>query len=75
MCAVRYLTFDVTVTCRVDADTERCDYGVKGSPVWDEIKPETLEVSMISIDDMSGDVLECIKELAYEKALEDGEWQ
>lgn len=31
------------------ADTERTDYGVPGSPVWDEIDPTTIRVSSIEI--------------------------
>jgi hypothetical protein len=26
------------------ASIERCDYGVEGSPVWYEVKPETIEI-------------------------------
>jgi hypothetical protein len=26
------------------ASTERCDYGVDGSPVWDEVNPDTIEI-------------------------------
>ena len=26
------------------ASTERCDYGVEGSPVWEEINPDTIEI-------------------------------
>jgi hypothetical protein len=26
------------------ASTERCDYGVEGSPVWDEVNPDTIEI-------------------------------
>lgn len=79
---VRYVSFDVTVTCRVDAETERCDYGVRGSPVWDEIKPETLSVSCVAIDEvnisldaMPKDVREYLEEMAAETALADGEWE
>ena len=31
------------------AETERTDYGVPGSPVWDEIDPTTIQVSSIEI--------------------------
>ena len=31
------------------AETERTDYGVPGSPVWDEIDPSTIRVSSIEI--------------------------
>ncbi len=77
---VQYVSFNVTVTARVDADTERCDYGVKGSPVWDEIKPETLSVSGMeiegfSLDAMPKDVREYLEEMAAETALADGEWE
>jgi hypothetical protein len=26
------------------ASTERCDYGVEGSPVWYEVNPDTIEI-------------------------------
>jgi hypothetical protein len=26
------------------AQAERCDYGVEGSPVWDEVNPDTIEI-------------------------------
>ena len=26
------------------ATTERCDYGVPNSPVWDEVNPDTIEI-------------------------------
>ena len=26
------------------ASTERCDYGVPNSPVWDEVNPDTIEI-------------------------------
>ena len=26
------------------AETERSDYGVEGSPVWDEVDPDTIEI-------------------------------
>lgn len=31
------------------AETERTDYGVPGSPVWDEIDPSSIRVSSIEI--------------------------
>jgi hypothetical protein len=31
------------------AETERTDYGVPGSPVWDEIIPETIEATHLTI--------------------------
>lgn len=31
------------------AETERTDYGVSGSPVWDEIDPSSIRVSSIEI--------------------------
>ena len=31
------------------AETERTDYGVPGSPVWDEIDPTTIRVASIEI--------------------------
>ena len=26
------------------ASTERCDYGVPNSPVWDEVNPDSIEI-------------------------------
>ena len=26
------------------AESERCDYGIEGSPVWDEVNPDTIEI-------------------------------
>jgi hypothetical protein len=26
------------------AQTERCDYGVPNSPVWDEVNPDSIEI-------------------------------
>jgi hypothetical protein len=26
------------------AESERCDYGVEGSPVWYEVNPDTIEI-------------------------------
>ena len=31
------------------ASTERCDYGVEGSPVWDEVNPDTIEILTFDI--------------------------
>lgn len=31
------------------AETERADYGVKGSPVWDEVIDSTVEVYTLAI--------------------------
>lgn len=41
------------------AETERTDYGVPGSPVWDEIDPTTIRVSSIEILGVE------VKHLAY----------
>ena len=77
---VQYVSFDVTVTCRVDCEMERNDYGVSGSPIWYEPDPDTIEVSAIDIEGFSVDgipkeLLEHLEELAAETALADGEWQ
>jgi hypothetical protein len=31
------------------ARTERSDYGVPGSPVWDEVDPSSVEIATLSI--------------------------
>ena len=31
------------------AETERCDYGVPNSPVWDEVNPDTIEIKFLTI--------------------------
>jgi hypothetical protein len=31
------------------AETERCDYGVPNSPVWDEVKDDTIEIKFLTI--------------------------
>ena len=31
------------------AQAERCDYGVEGSPVWDEVNPDTIEILTFDI--------------------------
>jgi hypothetical protein len=31
------------------AQTERFDYGVEGSPVWDEINPDSIEILTLDI--------------------------
>ena len=31
------------------ASTERCDYGVPNSPVWDEVNPDTIEILTFDI--------------------------
>lgn len=37
------------MTVSFTAETERTDYGVPGSPVWDEIDPTTIRVSSLEI--------------------------
>ena len=31
------------------ASTERCDYGVEGSPVWYEVNPDSIEILTLDI--------------------------
>lgn len=31
------------------AESERCYYGVEGSPVWDEVNPDTIEILTLDI--------------------------
>lgn len=33
----------------VSFDTERADYGVPGSPVWDDMMPETLSLESLTM--------------------------
>lgn len=37
------------MTVSFTAETERTDYGVPGSPVWDEIDPASIRISSIEI--------------------------
>ena len=37
------------MTVSFTAETERTDYGVPGSPVWDEIDPTTIRAASIEI--------------------------
>ena len=70
----------LTVTAWVKADAERCDYGVRGSPVWYEASNAELhgleiEGLEVSIDSLPKDVRELIEEKAVEAALEKDEWE
>ncbi len=38
------------------AEIERSDYGVKGSPVWSEVLPETITVETLEICGVSIDI-------------------
>ena len=31
------------------AQTERCDYGVPNSPMWDEVNPDSIEILTLDI--------------------------
>lgn len=45
-----YATYDgEEITAQFSAATERCDYGVKGSPVWDEVLPSTITLDALEI--------------------------
>ena len=51
------------ITVSFTAETEKADYGVPGSPVWDEIDPDTIEVTAleilgvdVNIDDLPADL-------------------
>lgn len=59
---VQYVSFEITVTARVDADLDRSDCWIVS------------EVSGIGIDGSSQGLLEYIEEIAAEVALEKGEW-
>lgn len=45
------------------AQTERSDYGVPNSPVWDEIRPETIEILHFDILGIDVDFLTLPKKL------------
>ena len=60
--SVQYVTFEVTVTARVDANLDRSDCWIVS------------EVSGIGVDGSSQGLLEYIDEIAAEVALEKGEW-
>ena len=59
---VQYVSFEVTVTARVDANLDRSDCWIVS------------EVSGIGVDGSSQGLLEYIEEIAAEVALEKGEW-
>lgn len=43
----KYCSDDIEV--HFSAQTERCDYGVPGSPVWDEVDPDTVTIDSVEI--------------------------
>ncbi len=68
MCAVRYVTFSVEVTARVDADEDR-----SGNMIVSEVS--SLFIGGFSIDRELKDMREYLDETAAEVALADGEWE
>ena len=68
MCAVRYVTFQVEATARVDADEDR-----SGNMVVSEVS--SLCIGELSLDKELKDVREYLEETAAETALSDGEWE
>ena len=59
------------------AETERCDYGVPNSPVWDEVNPDTIEIMYLAIlgvdvdpRQLPKDLLEAIHALSDEVEFE-----
>jgi hypothetical protein len=65
------------MTIKFTAETERCDYGVDRSPVWDEIKPETVEIESLEIlgvevdpAKLPPDLVEAIRALSAEITFE-----
>ena len=61
------------MTVWFQAQSERCDYGVRGSPVWYEIDPATVEVTDLEIlgvhvdfEKLPGDLQEAIRALSDE---------
>jgi len=60
------------------AQTERTDYGVPGSPVWNEIDPDTIEVFNltilghdVNIDDLPEAIRKAIIDLIDEIDMEE----
>jgi hypothetical protein len=62
------------------AQTERSDYGVPNSPVWDEVNPDTIEVQYLTIlgldvdisklpKDLQGAIYELCNEVTFEEEL------
>ncbi len=47
----RYHGDDIRVT--FEAETERCDYGVRGSSQWEELRVETIKVTSLTILDVT----------------------
>ena len=67
---------EITVIFR--AKTERSDYGVPGSPVWDEVDPSSIMVESleilgvdVKINDLPADLQEAIRNLSDEVEFED----
>ncbi len=65
--SVRYVTFSVEVTARVDADEDR-----SGNMIVSEVS--SLFIGGFSIDRELKDMREYLGETAAEVALADGEW-
>ena len=68
MCAVRYVTFSVEVTARVDANEDR-----SGNMIVSEVS--SLFIGDFSLDRELKDMREYLDETAAEVALADGEWE
>lgn len=61
------------ITVSFVTETEKADYGVPGSPVWDEIDPDTIEVTAleilgvdVNIDDLPADLQSAVLALIDE---------
>ena len=73
------VTVTIEIEVEVTADAERSDYGVEGSPVWDEAVNLQCENEIIvegvpiMLDAMPKDVRELVMKMAYE-AAHDGDW-
>lgn len=66
------------ITVSFAAETEKADYGVPGSPVWDEIDPDTIEVTGLEIlgvdvnlDDLPADLQSAVLALIDEIDMEE----
>lgn len=76
----QYVSFDVTVTARVDYQMERWDYGIPGSPTFVDPNPETVRVSGLAIEGFLLDgvtvlLQDVLEDLAADVALRKGEWK
>ena len=65
------------ITVSFHATTERTDYGVPGSPIWDEVDPSSIQVASLEIlgvevamKDLPADLQDAILSLSDEVEFE-----